>query len=162
MRAQGSFTAIFSILALTGILSFGILHIARSVEALEDDRLNEVMLISNDLLINPGHNGTSLDWTHDPVHIGFARYSESKRSVEDHILSIEKINAVSAIPIDRIAEKWGLETAFRIRIYSIGGFKYLDLGNLEDNSSYLEIKRLAMIEKGGEYEIVRLSFALEE
>ncbi len=162
MRAQGSFTAVFSIVIIIGILFFGIVHIVRSVEALGKDSANDAIIISNDLLINPGHNGTSLDWRTNPVHIGFAKYSLSKKSIEDHVLSIEKINAVSKIPANDIKARWGIGKAFAIEIVSLDGFSYLNISQLDAGSSFVEIRRLAMIEKDGEYETVRLSFRLQE
>jgi len=162
MRAQGSFSAIFSIVFTVGVIFFGILHIARTAEALGGSSLNDAIVISNDLLINPGHNGTSLDWTKDPVHIGLAEYSTTKRSVEDHVLSAEKINAVSLVPAREIGAKWGLGKGFAIEVSSLNGLVYLNKSNLQQESSFVEIKRLALIGKEGKYEPAVLSFKLQE
>ena len=162
MRAQGSFSAIFSIVFTIGVIFFGIAHIARTADALGGSSLNDAIVISNDFLSNPGHNGTSLDWTKDPVHIGLAKYSTTKRSVEDHVLSLEKINAVSLMPAGEIGAKWGLGKGFALEVISLDGKIYLNKSTLTGNSSFIEIKRLALIEKEGRYEPAALSFKLQD
>ncbi len=162
MRAQGSFSAIFSIVFTIGVIFFGILHIARTAEALGSSSLNDAIVISNDLLSNPGHNGTSLDWTREPVHIGLARYSTTKRSVEDHVLSVEKMDAVSQMAAGEIGAKWGLGKGFELDVRSLDGKTYLNKSSLPQDASFIEIRRLALVEKEGGYEPVVLSFKLQE
>ena len=162
MRAQGSFSAIFSIVFTIGIIFFGILHIARTAEALGGSSLNDAIVISNDLLSNPGHNGTSLDWTSEPVHLGLAKYSTTKKSVEDHVLSIEKIDAVSFMPAQEIGAKWGLGKGFALEVASLDGKAYLNKSTLPEDTSFIKIKRLALIDKEGKNEPVVLSFKFQD
>ena len=157
---QSTYTAVVSVVILVGILVFAIGHIVLSVEQLLYDTrpLEETaILLSNDLLINPGYNSTSLDWNENPVHMGLAEYSSTKKSVEDHVLSLKKIKALERIGAEGLERYWGIKKV-GVRIESLKGKKYLDIG--QTNQS-ITITRLALIKKENDYEPVKLIFSLQ-
>lgn len=161
--AQSSFTALVSTVALVGILSFSIMQASDisgrvAGEARHRDAMDAAIAISNDLLANPGYNGTSLDWGENPEHLGLALYDTNRRMVLDHVLDSKKVSVLERTGIERIMKQYLVGNA-SLRIETLSGERLLDIGEVSGNR--LQVSRLAVVKKGDGYERVKVVFALE-
>lgn len=162
-KAQSSFTAVISTVALVGILSFSILRIADISGTVADEgrmagRIASAIAASNDLISNPGYNETSLGWRGRPEHLGLAEYDQDRRMVLDHVLEREKIGFLQKEGIGFLEQQYGVANA-SLRIESLSGEKMLDIGF--SAKSRVQVARLALVRKGDGFEPVRLVLALE-
>ena len=87
---QSSYEAIVGVIFCIFLFSTAIGYIALDAKLVSESyqrrRLsNTAVILSNDLLLNPGYL----------EHYGLARYSPEKRSVEEHFLDFEKVSKIS-------------------------------------------------------------------
>lgn len=163
MKAQSPFTALISTAVLVGILLFSIMQVSLiSGRIAEEERsrksIDALLEVSNDLLSNPGYNGTSLDWQSDPEHIGLAEYDAGRKIVLDHVLDAKKMAFLQKEGAGLIERQYEIGNA-SLRIETLSGDLLMETGG--GLSSRIQVSRLALIKKGEGYERVRLVFALE-
>jgi len=163
MKAQSPFTALVSTVVLVGILLFSIMQVSFiSGRISEEERtsksLDALLGISNDLLSNPGYNGTSLGWKSSPEHVGLAEYDTGRKIVLDHVLDTEKIAFLQKEGAGLIERHYEVEKAY-LRIETLSGNVLMETG--KNLSNRVQVSRLALIKKEEGYERVRLVFALE-
>lgn len=163
IRAQSSFTALVSTVALVGILAFCLAQVSLISRSIADDAqrmeaIDVAIAVSNDLLSNPGYNGTALDWRSSPEHLGLAEYDYGRRIVLDHVLDRGKIAFLEREGIGAVQRHYGVGNA-SLRIMSLEGGYVLDTGKV--SGSRVRVTRLALLREEGGYVPVRLVFTLE-
>lgn len=161
--AQSSFTALVSTVALVGIISFCLVQVSGiSKRVAYEERMAEAVgvavAVSNDLLSNPGYNGTSLVWRSGPEHVGLAEYDSGRSMVLDHVLDREKIGFLRREGIGAVEKQYGVRGAGLV-VETLSGARVLEIGNF--SASRVQVTRLALLREGEGFVPVKLVFALD-
>jgi len=174
---QSSFSAIVGAVACITLLavSLGWLYSGFSAvsERHRQDMLqNLAVVLSNDLLLNPGYTEDGLGWTigdfgkggpgrdggsgthggaeEGAVHIGLARYDFGTKNVDEHVLDMGKVGELKKVleccP-ERLGMEWNIENRFWVVVEDLdSGRVLLEHTPAVNYTRRISVSRLAVLE----------------
>ena len=124
----------------------------------QEELANLAIVLSNDLLLNPGYS-EGIGWTAENVgHVGLARYNFGRKSVDEHVLDpgkVEELRKVLGSEPEKVQEMWNIESQFWIVVEDLDGkeilVEYMPKVNF---TSKVSVSRLGLL--GGRHAKVTL------
>jgi len=151
--AQSSFTAIIGAVFCVLLLAIALNYVNLSASLVNErftqqDTQRLAILLSNDLILNPGY----------PGYLGLALYNPTTHSVEEHVIDLKKVQTLSkSLDSDPtlLNTQWSLDTPISLLIKNLDTNKQLINFNPETKGT--TISRLALME--GQHVKIELTLA---
>lgn len=160
LRGQSSYGAIVGAIACIFLFAVAISYLSIDARLVAEsyhrrELSNLAIVLSNDLLLNPGY----------PGHFGLALYDGRKRAVEEHFLDLEKVSGILEMNKTALKRQWGIENDFCVRVEEVESVGSIEksgkrLGECPGGDNVYRVTRLGLMEVDGSVEVVKLVFDL--